>query len=230
VRTHQTKILIIDDEESVRRFLKFSLQSHNYEVTEAATGFQGLELAASQKYDAILLDLALPDMNGLEVLKRLRGWNSTPVIMLTVSDSQQDKVALLDHGADDYLTKPFNLPELLARLRVSQRHKQNLETEPIYKSSHLEVDFLRREVKAQGQHVKLTATEFDLLKILVRNVGRVVTQKQILEEVWGAYASENSHYLRIYVAHLRKKLEFDERTPKLIVTEPGVGYRLSVPE
>lgn len=230
MRTHQPRILVIDDEEPVRRFLKFSLQSHNYEVTEASTGFQGLELAAKQKYDVILLDLALPDISGLEVLKRLRGWNSTPVIMLTVSDSQNDKVALLDHGADDYLTKPFNLPELLARLRVAQRHKQNLDTEPIYKSSYLEVDFIKREVKAQGNPIKLTATEFDLLKILVRNVGRVVTQKQILEEVWGGYAAENSHYLRIYVAHLRKKLEFDDSIPKLIITEPGVGYRLSVPE
>lgn len=223
------RVLLIDDEAPVRLFLKLSLEHAGYEVVEAASGAAGLDAADQKNPDAIILDLALPDISGLEVLKKIRGRSSVPVIMLTVSNSEHDKVHLLDSGADDYLTKPFSTAELLARLRVAERHQIKEDSAPsCFSSGQLAVDLALREVRVKGKLVKLTATEFNILQMLVKNAGRVVTQTHLLEQIWGVHAVDNSHYLRIYIRHLRAKLEMDHSLPKLILTEPGVGYRLVV--
>lgn len=221
------ELLIVDDEPSVRSFLRVALEANGYSVTEANSGEKAIQVCASQKFDIILLDLGLTDLDGHEVLKRIRGWTTTPVIVLTVRDSFQEKVQLLDHGADDYLTKPFNMPELLARIRVALRKNTESDKATRITIGDVEVDVPTRQVFVRGTPVKLTATEFDLLKVLVRAGGRVVTQRQLLEEVWGGYAAENAHYLRIYIGHLRKKLS-DSSLSQLILTEPGVGYRINI--
>lgn len=223
------RILVIDDEAAIRTFLRVSLSSHGYEVGEAATGKEGLSQAIAFRPDHIILDLGLPDMDGLEVLRQLREWSRIPVIILTVRDSEQEKVQLLDAGADDYLTKPFSVPELLARIRVAERHAASAtKDEPLFKAGPLEVDFAARTVKVQGAEVHLTATEYEILRVLIENAGRVVTHRQILNKIWGPHAVEHTQYLRVYVGHLRKKLEEDPGTPSLITTEPGVGYRLRI--
>ena len=186
--------------------------------------------AAAQRPELIVLDLGLPDMDGAVFLKRLREWSTIPVIVLTVKDSETDKVALLDAGADDYLTKPFGVPELLARIRVSLRHSLQETSEPIFRSGDLEVDLTDRTVKMRGEPIRLTATEYELLRILVRHAGKVVTQRQLLKEVWGPHAVEESQYLRVFIGQLRKKLERQPAQPELIQTEAGVGYRLKTPE
>lgn len=223
-----TRILVIDDEKAVRRMLKLSLEPNGYIVFEAATGSDAKTQAIASRPEIIILDLGLPDMNGLQVLKEIREWSKVPVIVLTVSDAESDKVALLDAGADDYLTKPFNLPELLARLRVARRHSQRGQEAPVVKMGSLEIDLEGHTVKRQGEIVKLTATEFDLLRILVSNAGKVVLQRQLLREIWGPNSVEHTHYLRVYIGQLRHKLEEDPSHPRLIITEPGVGYRLSI--
>jgi two-component system KDP operon response regulator KdpE len=220
------RILVIDDELAIRRFLKISLEAEGHTYIEAGTGQDGLVAAATQRPELIILDLGLPDIDGLAVLKRLREWSSIPVIVLTVKDSETDKVALLDAGADDYLTKPFGVPELLARLRVALRHKQSTDAEPVLSTGDLQVDFTDRTVSIRGEIVRLTATEYELLRILAQHAGKVVTQRQLLKEIWGPQAVEQSQYLRVYIAQLRKKLERDPGSPDLIITEPGVGYRL----
>lgn len=226
---NQTHLLIIDDEVAVRRFLRLGLEPHGYQIEEAETGTDGLAKAAILKPELVILDLGLPDIDGLEVLKRLRGWSKVPILVLTVRDSEQDKVALLEAGADDYLTKPFSMPELNARLRVALRHSQSeKDPTPVFKTGRLEVDFANRTVKIEGQLVKLTVTEYNVLKVLGQARGRLVTQQQLLNEVWGPNASENFQYLRVYIGALRKKLEVNPATPTLILTDPGVGYRLSV--
>jgi two-component system KDP operon response regulator KdpE len=218
-------VLVVDDESTIQKMLKVSLESEGYKVLSAKDGATALIQTSEQKPDIVILDLGLPDMSGLEVLKRLREWSRVPVIVLTVSESDEDKVNLLDAGADDYLTKPFSLPELFARLRVAMRYRPVPgASEPNFKAGSLEVDFAGHVVKVNGTVVKLTATEFQLLRVLVQNAGKVVTQRQLLKEVWGPNSVEHSHYLRVYVLHLRQKLghEFE----KMIVTESGVGYRL----
>jgi two-component system KDP operon response regulator KdpE len=220
------RILVIDDEAAIRRLLKTRLEPDGYIVLEAKNGEEGLREAASQRPELIILDLGLPDLSGTEVLKRIREWSQVPVLILTVQDSQEDKVALLDAGADDYLSKPFGVPELLARLRVLQRHGQASLSDPVKKIGDLEFDFSAHLVRLRGQELKLTSTEYDFLKVLALHAGKVVIQRQILKEVWGPNAVEHSHYLRIYAAQLRKKIEDDPSNPTWIITEPGVGYRL----
>lgn len=221
------KILVIDDERSIRKLLDVKLTSEGYDVCLAKDGREGLLQFDNFRPDIIILDLGLPDLKGLEVLRKLKESRAVPVIILTVRDADADKVALLDAGADDYLTKPFSVVELLARVRVALRHSLNLKEEPIYVSGPLKIDFNLRVVEVKGEPVKLTGTEFDLLKILVRNAGKIVTQKQLLKEVWGPEAVHQSHYLRIYFSQLRKKLE-KLSLSNVIITEPSVGYRLNL--
>ena len=223
---HSTKILIIDDEAPIRRLLKVSLKSQGYTITEAASGKEGIEQAAMSHPDIIILDLGLPDMDGLKVLRAIREWSQVPVIVLTVRDSEIDKVSLLDAGANDYITKPFSVPELLARIRVVLRSTQSSGDDAVFKSDALEIDFGARVVKMNGTEIRLTDTEYRLLSLLARNAGKLLTQRQLLKEIWGISAIEHTHYLRIYIAQLRHKLEKDPSRPKMIITEPGVGYKL----
>jgi two-component system KDP operon response regulator KdpE len=223
-------VLVVDDEAQIRRFLQISLEANDYVVHQAATGQEGLAQAAALRPDVIVLDLGLPDMDGLAVLQHLREWSHVPVIVLSVRNADTDKVALLDAGADDYLTKPFSLDELLARLRTAQRHSQPLQETSVFCSGRLTVDLLHRTVKVNDQTVKLTATEYSLLRLFIQNAGKVLTHRQILREVWGPQYEEETQYLRVYVAQLRRKLEADPADPELLITEPGVGYRLVIKE
>jgi two-component system KDP operon response regulator KdpE len=218
--------LVIDDELQIRRLLRVCLEANGYRVLEAATGQEGITEAAQRTPDVVILDLGLPDMDGVAVLKRLREWSKVPVIVLSVRDREDDKIAALDNGADDYVTKPFGTGELLARLRVAERHALPSPESALFRAGGLEVDLTARVVKLKGQEVKLTATEYSLLRLFVRHAGKVLTHHQILKEVWGPNSVEQTHYLRVYIAHLREKLEADASKPRLIVTEPGVGYRL----
>lgn len=218
--------LVIDDEPQMRRLLRVTLEANGYRVFDAATGNDGIVHAAQRKPDIVLLDLGLPDLDGVTVLKRLREWSRVPVIVLSVRDREEDKIAALDNGADDYVTKPFNSGELLARLRAALRHVQPQGAEAIFHAGALEVDLAARVVRKQGREVKLTPTEYSLLRLFVQHAGKVLTHRQILREVWGPASVEQTHYLRVYMAHLREKLEAEPSQPRLIVTEPGVGYRL----
>ena len=218
--------LVIDDELQIRRLLRVCLEGNGYRVSEAASGNEGISLAAQHPPDIILLDLGLPDMDGITVLKRLREWSRVPVVVLSVRDREDDKVAALDSGADDYVTKPFSTGELLARLRVAQRHVLPAGESPLFRAGDLEVDLTARVVRLKGRDVKLTATEYSLLRLFVQHSGKVLTHRQILKEVWGPNYLEHTHYLRVYIAHLREKLESDPAHPRLIVTESGIGYRL----
>ena len=221
-------VLIIDDEIQIRRLLKLNLEAGGYRVFEAANGADGLAEAAQRRPDIVVLDLGLPDMDGVTVLKRLREWSNVPVVVLSVRDRENDKIAALDNGADDYLTKPFSTGELLARLRVAQRHAQPPADEAVFKNERLEVDLTSRTVKVNGKQIKLTATEYALLQLFVRHAGKVLTHRQILKEVWGPNYVEQTHYLRVYMTHLREKLEQNPSAPEMLVTESGVGYRLMV--
>lgn len=219
-------VLVVDDETQIRRLLRVCLEANGYRVLETATGQEALTAAALRRPDVVVLDLGLPDLDGLTVLKRLREWSRVPVVVLSVRDREEDKIAALDNGADDYVTKPFSTGELLARLRVAQRHAQPAAELSVFRSGQLEVDLAARVVRLKGREVKLTATEYALLRLLVQHAGKVLTHRQILRAVWGPNAVEQTHYLRVYIAHLREKLELDPARPRLIVTEPGVGYRL----
>lgn len=224
------KILIIDDETSIRTLLRVTLRSNGFETEEAGTAGDGVRKAADWMPDLIILDLGLPDADQYEVLDRLRDWSTVPIIVLTVHDRETEKVWALDHGADDYVTKPFSMSELLARVRASLRRAAHDSNEPVLHLGPLTVDLVHRLVERDGQTVRLTPIEYDLLRVLGLNAGRVVTQRQLLEQVWGSMVDEgNSHYLRVYVGHLRKKIEVDPAKPELILTEPGVGYRLVAP-
>ena len=223
---NEQRILIIDDEPAIRNLLKLNLEGQGFRIAEADSGLAGLDKTASYHPHIIILDLGLPDMSGLDVLVRLRKWTAIPILILTVSDDEATKVKLLDAGADDYLTKPFGIPELLARIRVGLRNRRANEATPIFASGTLEIDVNLNVVRVDGREVKLTRTEIELLKILVREQGKVVSQQQLLTEVWGPASVDQSHYIRIYIAQLRKKIEKDASTPAHIVTEPGVGYRI----
>jgi two-component system KDP operon response regulator KdpE len=220
--------LVIDDEVQIRRLLRVALESENYQVDEAETGQQGLVEIANRKPAIILLDLGLPDMEGLEVLKRLREWSEAPVLVLSVRDDEQGKVAALDAGAEDYVTKPFSTPELLARLRAAQRKTRPEEEVSVFKSGDLIVDLTARVVTRAGREVKLSATEYALLRLFVRHPGRVLTHRHILREIWGPKSEEHRQYLRVYVTHLRQKIERDPTAPVLIRTESGIGYRFGL--
>lgn len=220
------KILVVDDEKGIRRFLENSLQEQGYNVFLAETGHKALQLFKSKRPDLVLLDLNLPDMYGGEVLRSVRQLNATPVIALTVLNTDKDKTEILDLGADDFLTKPFSVPELLARVRVALRHGANLKDIPVYKNGPLEVDVNLRKVRVGGKEIRLTNTEFDLLKLLASWEGKIITQNFILTQVWGPAAVEQTHYVRIYVANLRRKLETCPEMKGFIKTEQGVGYRI----
>jgi two-component system, OmpR family, KDP operon response regulator KdpE len=224
--TLKPSALVIDDELQIRRLLRVCLEGNGYRVLEAASGQEGLTQAAQHPPDVVILDLGLPDMDGVTVLKRLREWSRVPVVVLSVRDREEDKIAALDHGADDYVTKPFGPGELLARLRVAHRHALPSGESPLFRSGGLEVDLTARVVRLNAREVRLTATEYSLLRLFVRHAGKVLTHRQILKEVWGPNYVEQTHYLRVYIAHLREKLESDAAQPRLIITEPGVGYRL----
>lgn len=222
-------VLVIEDALQMRRFLRAVLRTHGYQVVEAATAREGLRQAAGRNPEIVLLDLTLPDADGLDVTTELRRWSRVPIIVLSARGQESDKVAALDRGADDYLTKPFSLGELLARIRVALRHAaQPVDggPEPIFESAELRVDPIRRQVFRDDVEVHLTKTEYKLLAALIRHAGRVLTHRQLLEEVWGVNAVEQTHYLRVYMAQLRHKLERDPARPRLLTTEPGVGYRL----
>jgi two-component system KDP operon response regulator KdpE len=226
---NQPLILIVEDEEALRRFLIPTLTGQQYQVLSASTATEGLALARSHNPDLVLLDLGLPDLDGMAVLKELRSWSRKPVMILSARNQERDKVLALDHGADDYLAKPFGAGELLARIRVALRHTLQPDvTEPVVCSGGLRVDLERREVSLEGSPVKLTVLEYRLLEALVRRQGKVATHSQLLAEVWGPGGEGNTHYLRIYMAMLRKKLEADPTRPRHFITEPNVGYRLNL--
>jgi two-component system, OmpR family, KDP operon response regulator KdpE len=229
------KVLLVEDEPQMRRFLRGSLATHSadgrtYKLVEAATGAEGLTIAAAQPPDVVLLDLGLPDMDGIEVTRRLREWTQTPIIVLSARGQDEDKVAALDAGADDYLTKPFSLPELLARIRVAVRHAQATATteERVVTVGDLKIDLAARVVTLGGEGVRLTPIEYKLLATLVRSGGRVMTYQQLLKEVWGLRYASQKQYLHVYVGHLRGKLERDPARPRFLLTEPGVGYRFKL--
>jgi len=224
--TPKPTVLVVDDETQIRRLLRVCLEAAGYRVEEATSGQEGITQAAQRRPDVVVLDLGLPDLDGVSVLKRLREWSQVPVVVLSVRDREEDKIAALDNGADDYVTKPFSTGELLARLRVALRHAQPAPEATVFRTGQLEVDLTARVVKLQGKEVKLTATEYSLLRLFVRHAGKVLTHRQILREVWGPNAVEQTHYLRVYLARLREKLEVSPAEPKLFVTEAGVGYRL----
>jgi Response regulators consisting of a CheY-like receiver domain and a winged-helix DNA-binding domain len=220
------KILVIDDEPQIRRLLKVSLTAHGYDFEEAAAGRDGINKTAVYKPDLLLVDLGLPDLDGKSVVTELRGWTQVPIIVLTVRDQEQEKIAALDAGADDYVTKPFSVGELLARIRVSLRRSQAPESEPKICCGDLSVDLNLRRVTVRGQEVKLTPTEYDILKVLVQHAGRVLTHKQLLKAVWGNEYGDDTQYVRVYIGQLRRKIEDDPARPRYIITESGVGYRL----
>jgi two-component system KDP operon response regulator KdpE len=225
--TSALAVLVIDDEPQIQRLLGINLEAAGYRVTFARDGEQGLTLAAQKRPDAVILDLGLPGMSGLEVLKRLREWTQVPVVMLTVQDGEAEKIAALDGGADDYVTKPFHTGELLARLRAALRrsHKGKVD-EPVFRVGELAVDLAARRVTRAGQPVMLTATEYNLLRLFIQHAGKVLTHRHLLQEVWGPEHQGQMAYLRVYVLRLREKLEADPAKPRLLLTEPGVGYRL----
>jgi two-component system KDP operon response regulator KdpE len=222
-------VLLIEDEPQMRRFLRTALGANDYRLVEATTAKEGLAQAAARNPDVILLDLGLPDRDGLEVARELRGWSGTPIIVLSARGREEDKVKALDLGADDYLTKPFGVEELLARIRVALRHAATpagAAPEPVFQSGDLKVDLPSRRVWRAGEEIHLTPTEYKLLVTLVRHSGKVLTHRQLLKEVWGANYVNQAHYVRVYLAQLRQKIEADPARPRLLLTEPGVGYRL----
>ena len=218
-------VLIIDDELQIRRLLRVTLESVDYIVHEAETGESGLAEIAFRRPDVVILDLGLPDLGGIEVLKRLREWSETPVVILSVRDDEEEKVRALDAGADEYVTKPFSAAELMARLRLAQRKAKPPNEVQIFSFGKLVVDLVARIVSLNGDIIKLTATEYSLLSLFVRHSGRILTHRQILREIWGPKSEEHRQYLRVYVTHLRQKIEANPKDPKLILTEPGIGYR-----
>jgi len=224
-----TRVLVIDDEAPLLHALRINLTARKYEVSTAADGASGLAAMARDRPDVLILDLGLPDMDGTEVIKGVRGWTSTPIIVLSAWDQESQKVAALDAGADDYVTKPFGMDELLARLRAAVRRAAPAPDEPVVTTRDFTVDLAAKRVSRDGADVRLTPTEWQLLEVLVRHRGRLVTGRQLLQDVWGPGYETEANYLRVYVAHLRRKLEPDPAQPRYLLTEPGMGYRFSDP-
>ena len=221
-----TRVLIVEDERGLRQALGINLRARDYEVTLAADGRSGLKAASADPPDAIVLDLGLPDMDGVEVIEGIRGWSKAPILVLSARSDESDKVVALDAGADDYVTKPFGMDELLARLRAALRRSAPGEELPTAKTAHFTIDLAAKEVRlGDGQAVRLTPTEWHVLEVLVRNEGRLVGQRQLLQEVWGPAYETETNYLRVYVGQLRRKLEPDPSHPRYLITEPGMGYR-----
>ncbi len=224
------KVLVIEDEQEIRRFLRASLVHHGYELVEAADGQSGLRQAASQPPDLVILDLGLPDIDGMEVIRSLRGWSRMPIIVLSARGREAEKVNALDAGADDYLTKPFSVGELLARMRVALRHAVALgaeNDEPVFSVGALRIDLGCRQVFVDEREVHLTPIEYRLLTTLAKHAGKVITHRQLLKEVWGPESVFETHYLRVYMAQLLRKIEADPARPRFLLTEPGIGYRLA---
>jgi two-component system KDP operon response regulator KdpE len=224
--TKLPRILVVDDEAAIRRFLRTALDTGEFSLHQAENGHAALAAAVAIKPDVILLDLGLPDMDGVEVIGRIREWSQVPIIVLSVREREDDKVKALDAGADDYITKPFGIGELIARVRVALRRSLQQVPEPVYRINELEVDLPRRRVTVRGAEVQLTPTEYDLLRLLVTHAGKVLTHSQILRQIWGVAYVEQPHVLRVNISNLRHKIETDPSRPRYIITEPGVGYRL----
>lgn len=220
------RILVVDDEQAIRRFLRVSLDAQGYQVYEAETGHAGLQAVPGCRPDVVILDLGLPDMEGHEVIRRLREWSPVPIIVLSVREHETEKIRALDAGADDYVTKPFAVGELTARLRAALRRTANAGNEAVYEVGELRIDVGRRQVSLRSQEVTLTPTEYELLRALAQHAGRVLTHHQLLRQVWGASYEPETHLLRVNISNLRRKLEPDPWRPQYILTEPGVGYRL----
>jgi two-component system KDP operon response regulator KdpE len=223
-------VLVIDDEIQIRRLLHACLEMSGYAVAEAVTGTSGIQEAVKRQPEVILLDMGLPDMDGLAVIKRLREWSQTPILIVSVRRNEEDKIAALDNGANDYITKPFGTGELLARIRVLLRASHPRPTMEVFQSGPLSVDPVGRTVKVNGRAVRLTATEYSLLLLFVQHAGKVLTHEQLLREIWGVTEAEKTGPLRVYIGYLREKLENNPAKPELLITEPGVGYRLVVVE
>ena len=225
--TTSPRILVVDDEAPIRKFLRVSLSGHGYKVLEASTGTEALACARTERPDLVVLDVGLPDLEGFEVVRQLREWTAVPILMLSVRGAERDKIEALDAGADDYLTKPFGLGELLARIRAGlRRGSMAPDGEPVYQMEDLRVDVAAHRVSREDQEIPLTPREFDLLRVLVQHAGRVLTHRQILELAWGPEYGHETHLLRVNVSNLRRKIEPDPVRPRFLLTEPGVGYRL----
>ena len=220
------RILVVDDEPQIQKLLKVSLGAHGYEIEEALNGEEGVRRAAMLKQDLLIVDLGLPDMDGKQVVAAIRDWSLAPIIVLSARDQEQEKIEALDAGADDYITKPFSVGELMARMRVSLRRSAAPEHEPVLQCGDLTVDLVQRRVSVGMREIKLTPTEYELLKILAQYRGRVVTHKQLLKSVWGNNYDEDTHYIRVYIGQLRRKIEENPTQPRYIVTESGIGYRM----
>jgi two-component system KDP operon response regulator KdpE len=223
----KTRILIVDDERSIRRFLSASL-SGQYDVVQASDGEEALRAVAAERPDLLILDLGLPDIDGVEVTRRLREWTQIPIIVVSVREQESDKIAALDAGADDYLTKPFGAGELMARIRVALRRSAQPDSQVVFTSDDLTVDLSSRTVSVDGREISLTPTEYDILRALVQHAGKVLTHSQLLRTVWGIAYEDENHLLRVNVSNLRRKVEKDPARPKHVITEPGVGYRLKM--
>jgi two-component system KDP operon response regulator KdpE len=221
-------VLVVDDERAIRRFLRASLTAHGYTVFTAASGQEALNAVVAKRPDLIILDLGLPDIEGVDVIRQLREWSQIPIIILSVRERETDKITALDAGADDYLTKPFSAGELMARLRVALRRAIQPSSVPVFTIGELQVDLVGHVVKVAGEETQLTPTEYDLLKLLVANAGKVLTHQHILRQVWGVGYADDLHLLRVNVSNLRRKIEPDPSRPRYIITDPGVGYRLRV--
>ncbi len=220
------RVLVIDDEPQIRKLLKVSLGAHGYDVHESMSGMDSVVQAADIKPDLVILDLGLPDIDGKEVVRRLREWSDVPILILTARDQEKEKIDALDAGADDYITKPFSMGELLARMRVSVRRSAHVGEDPVIQCGDLSIDLAQRRVMVDAQEIKLTPTEYDIIKILAQNAGKVLTHRQLLKAVWGDTYSDDTHYIRVYIGQLRRKIEPNPTQPRYIVTESGVGYRL----
>ena len=220
------RVLVIDDEPQIRKLLKVSLGAHGYDVHESMSGMDSVVQAADIKPDLVILDLGLPDIDGKEVVRRLREWSDVPILILTARDQEKEKIDALDAGADDYITKPFSMGELLARMRVSVRRSAHAGEDPVIQCGDLSIDLAQRRVTVDAQEIKLTPTEYDIIKILAQNAGKVLTHRQLLKAVWGDTYSDDTHYIRVYIGQLRRKIEPNPTQPRYIITESGVGYRL----
>jgi two-component system KDP operon response regulator KdpE len=220
-----TRVLVVDDEAQIRRALTTNLKARGYEVDQASTGEQALAMAADRHPDAVILDIGLPGVDGIEVVRGLRGWSSVPVIMLTVREDESDKIEALDAGADDYVTKPFSMGELLARLRAALRRRTSADEEAVVSTDDFTIDLAAKRVQRNGEDVHLTPLEWGVVEVLVRHPGKLVTQRQLLQEVWGPQYETETNYLRLYLAQIRRKLEPEPSRPRYFVTEPGMGYR-----
>jgi two-component system KDP operon response regulator KdpE len=227
---NKAKILVVDDEPKIRMFIRANLEARGYDIYLAQDGVEAVEEAARILPDAIVLDVNMPRMDGIEACQKIREWTNTPIIILSVREDEKDKVRALDQGADDYVTKPFGIEELLARIRVALRHSKNTDTDtPVFTAGDLEVDFSKQLVKRRGETVKLTRTEYQLLAYLVSNCGKVLTHRDLLNNVWGPEYGEETEYVRTFITQLRRKIEDDPSNPQFIITEPRIGYRFVKP-